>query len=81
MTRRQQQIGIVHGYARSNLRMRELSLTQLAIGGHLESMERDAYIWGALTPDRNQHDVIARTLNEFFIETTGGRPVRYFRNK
>jgi hypothetical protein len=81
MAGQQQHIGIFQGYARSNLTMRELWLRHLEVGGYLEPIELDAYIWGALTPDPNQHDVIARTLNDFFLETTGDKPVRYSRQR
>ena len=65
------------GFKDSGLTTTELWTCHIAVGGTIGMIEFEAYVCGALRPNRFQHDVIAQALNEYFLEVSGAWPVRY----
>ncbi len=55
----------------------ELWLRYFELGGMSTALELEAFLYGALEPDRHDRDVIAHALNERFVELGGNHPVPY----
>ena len=55
----------------------ELWLRYFELGGMRTALELEAVLYGALVPDNHDHDVLAHTLNERFVELGGNHPVPY----
>ena len=55
----------------------QLWLRYFELGGMSSAMEVEAYLYGALQPTANDHDIIAHALNERFVELGGDHPVPY----
>ncbi|HEX8078734.1 MAG TPA: hypothetical protein VF557_00840 [Jatrophihabitans sp.] len=62
----------------SGMSVNELWLRQVAVGGTAGSLETEAYVFGLLTADRYQYDVLAQALNEHFLERGQAHPVGYW---
>jgi hypothetical protein len=62
------QAGLSHG---------ELWLRYFELGGMSTGFELEAFLYGLLTPEPRDHDVIAHALNERFSELGGDHPVAY----
>ncbi len=55
----------------------ELWLRYFELGGMSSAFQMEAFLYGALTPSRHDHDVLAHALNERFVELGGNHPVPY----
>ena len=55
----------------------ELWLRYFELGGMSTALELEAFLYGALVPERHDGDVIAHALNERFVELGGNHPVPY----
>lgn len=66
--RRRLEAGLSHG---------ELWLRYFELGGMSTALQLEAYLYGALVPSNHDHDVLAHTLNERFVEMGGNHPVPY----
>jgi hypothetical protein len=62
---------------RADLSHGELWLRYFALGGMSTGLQLEAYLYGALRPSRQDHDIIAHALNERFVEMGGNHPVPY----
>jgi hypothetical protein len=63
-----QQAGLSHG---------ELWLRYFELGGMSTGFELEAFLYGLVTPEPRNHDVIAHALNERFTELGSNHPVDY----
>ncbi len=63
-----QQAGLSHG---------ELWLRYFELGGMSTGFELEAFLYGIVTPEPRDHDVIAHALNERFSEMGANHPVAY----
>jgi hypothetical protein len=63
-----QQAGLSHG---------ELWLRYFELGGMSTGFELEAFLYGLVTPEPRNHDVIAHALNERFTELGANHPVGY----
>jgi hypothetical protein len=63
-----QQAGLSHG---------ELWLRYFELGGMSTGFELEAFLYGLVTPESRDHDVIAHALNERFTELGANHPVSY----
>ncbi|HEX2053435.1 MAG TPA: hypothetical protein VHJ78_06900 [Actinomycetota bacterium] len=61
----------------AGLSLDELWLRYFELTGQASLLELEAYLRGALIPDRLQHDLIAQALNERFLELGMDHPVPY----
>jgi hypothetical protein len=68
LDRARQDAGLSHG---------ELWVRYFELGGMSSAIELEAFLYGALEPGTHDHDVIAHTLNERFVELGGNHPVPY----
>src|ERR1700734_3881643 len=55
----------------------ELWLRYFELGGMSTWLQLEANFYGALEPNGHDHDVIAKTLNERFVELGGNHPLPY----
>jgi len=55
----------------------ELWLRYFELGGMSTALQVEAFLYGALRPCANDHDVVAHALNERFVELGGNHPVPY----
>jgi len=55
----------------------ELWLRYFELGGMSTALQLEAFLYGALLPSANDHDVVAHALNERFVELGGNHPVPY----
>ncbi len=55
----------------------ELWLRYFELGGMSTALQLEAFLYGALLPTANDHDVVAHALNERFVELGGNHPVPY----
>jgi hypothetical protein len=55
----------------------ELWLRYVAVSGSAGPLELEAYVLGLLTADAYEHDVIAQSINEWFLERGQDHPVGY----
>ena len=55
----------------------ELWLRYFELGGMSTGLQLEAFLYGALRPTRQDHDIIAHALNERFVELGGNHPVPY----
>lgn len=67
------------GMVRSCMTYQELWLRQLGMGGEAGRLEVEAYVLGVLSVDSYQHDLLAQSLNEHFMEIGEDHPVGYWR--
>lgn len=70
-------LSLTEGMAAAGMGFQELWLRQLEVGGAAGQLEVEAYVYGLLTADRHQHDLLAQAINEHFIERGGDHPVAY----
>jgi hypothetical protein len=63
-----QEAGLSHG---------ELWLRYFELGGMSTGFELEAFLYGLVTPQPRDHDVIAHALNERFTELGANHPVAY----
>lgn len=62
----------------AGLSLDELWLRYFELTGQASLMELEAYLAGALVPDRLQYDLIAQALNERYLELGMDHPVPYY---
>jgi hypothetical protein len=55
----------------------ELWLRYFELGGMSTGFELEAFLYGFMTPEPRDHDVIAHALNERFSELGANHPVAY----
>jgi len=55
----------------------ELWLRYFELGGMSTAFQVEAFLYGALRPSANDHDLVAHALNERFGELGGNHPVPY----
>jgi hypothetical protein len=55
----------------------ELWLRYFELGGMSTGFELESFLFGLVTPDPGDHDVIAHALNERFSELGRNHPVAY----
>jgi hypothetical protein len=55
----------------------ELWLRYFELGGMSSGFELETYLYGVVTPEPRDHDVIAHALNERFSELGENHPVAY----
>jgi hypothetical protein len=65
------------GRIRAGLTHHELWLGYCALGGMADPATLDTYLAGTATPSRLEYDVIAQTLNDFYIGAGTDLPVPY----
>lgn len=73
-----QGISLADRFAAAGLTHEQLWMGYVAMGGLASPLKLEAYIEGALQPDRYQHDRIAAALNQHFLAGGGNHPVGYF---
>jgi len=74
----QQPADLLDSYRRdAGLSHGELWLRYFELGGMSSVLQVEAFVCGALTPSRHDHDVLAHALNERFVELGGNHPVPY----
>ena len=59
----------------------ELWLRYFELGGMSTALQLEAFLYGALTPEVHDHDLIAHALNERFVELGGNHPVPYLEDE
>ena len=74
---RRQRLSLFDGMARSGLTYEHVWIQQLSMGGTAGRLEVEAYILGLLRPDPYQHNLIAQSINEWFIDRGENHPVGY----
>ena len=55
----------------------DLWLRYFESGGRHSPMEVEAYLYGALVPSTQDHDLVVEVLNERFSELGRGQPIPY----
>jgi hypothetical protein len=55
----------------------ELWLRYFGLGGMSSGLELEAFLYGIMTPEPRDHDVIVHALNERFSELGANHPVAY----
>jgi hypothetical protein len=68
LNRARRAAGLSHG---------ELWVRYFEMGGMSTPVELEAFLYGALKPSVHDHDIIAHSLNERFVELGGNHPVPY----
>lgn len=71
-------LSLQDGMDLSGMSVNELWLRQVSVGGTAGSLETEAYVFGLLTADPYQHDVLAQALNEHFLDLGQAYPVGYW---
>lgn len=71
-------LSLQDGLELSGMSINELWLRQVAVGGTAGSLETEAYVFGLLTAEQHQYDVLAQALNEHFLELGQAYPVGYW---
>jgi len=68
LDRARRNAGLSHG---------ELWQRYFELGGMSSALQLEAFLYGALRPSTNDHDVVAHALNERFVELGGNHSVAY----
>lgn len=79
MTPEKPDLSLEDGMVRSGMAYQELWLRQVGLGGEAGRLEVEAYVLGLLEVDPYQHDLLAQSLNEHFMELGEDHPVAYWR--
>lgn len=79
MTAEKRELTLEDGMRRSGMAYQELWLRQVGLGGEAGRLEVEAYVLGLLDADPYQHDLLAQSLNEHFMEIGEDHPVGYWR--
>lgn len=79
MTPGKPELSLEDGMTRSGMAYQELWLRQVGLGGEAGRLEVEAYVLGLLEIDPYQHDLLAQSLNEHFLEIGEDHPVGYWR--
>jgi hypothetical protein len=72
-------LSLEDGMVRSGMAYQDLWLRQVGLGGEAGRLEVEAYVLGLLEVDPYQHDLLAQSLNEHFLEIGEDHPVGYWR--
>ncbi len=68
LDRARQDAGLSHG---------DLWMRYFELGGMSTALQLEGFLYGALRPTANDHDVVAHAINERFVELGGNHPVAY----
>jgi hypothetical protein len=64
-------------FEESGMSYRDLWYRQMCLGGDASALELEAYLLGLLRLDPLQHDLIAQSLNEHFMDEGKDHPASY----
>lgn len=66
-------------FEHSGMSLSELWGGYVSLGGLASQLEMEGYVFGAVVPERHEHNILAQALNEKFMELGMNHPAPYLR--